>query len=426
MSINSKGLTYFQDKESFNGKKEKILTIECNKCLEIKKSFYKNESCVSCFLNNLYLNKNKDFKYVFVSGYNKLIEYNNIELFLDYFNHLAKIKKSLKRSQIHYRKKCPYKDFECKIFPNLSTLFSINTIELYNPILLNNLLIKLNKVIKEEDIIDSICRNCSKYIKTSFKYVLEVLEEQKIISAHRKFRIDNKNSQNLSDFYKLIFCKSDMYLENDQQLDFPIKKEKDSLIESYTVGTHDLFEVLIFHVSNEHERRYVIKTKFDLKFEDLYFTKIINDVEQNLEFVKIDQIVPLESLLKVYKNEALTYIDSKYKFSLIEKKKIAFLASLKRINLEKLFPLLIDDSIEEIFLDSPHEAIYINHQRFGRCRTDIKFSSKEIKRLKTLLRIYSGKRLDYVNPSIKLVIKNKYFYCRLVWMLNPFTYLILL
>ena len=82
------------------------------------------------------------------------------------------------------------------------------------------------------------------------------------------------------------------------------------------------------------------------------------------------------------------------------------------LNLEKIFPLLIDDFIEEIFLDSPHEAIYINHQRFGRCRTDIQFSSKEIKRLKTLLRIYSGKRLDYVNPSIKLVINNKYFYLK--------------
>jgi len=412
MSINSKGLTYFQDKESFNGKKERILTIECNKCLEINNNFYENESCVSCFLKNLHLNKNKEFKHVLISGHNKLIEHNNIEPFLDYFNYLTKIKKFLKRIQVQYRKKCPYKDFECKIFPNLSNIFSINTTELYNPIILYNLLTNLNKDIKEETIIDSLCRDCSKYIKTSLKNALKVLEEQKMILAFNKFKIDNKNYHHLSDFYKLLLNKSEMYLENIQQLDLSFKQEKDSLIESYKVGPYDLYDVLIFSVSNEYEKRYVIKTKFDIKFEDLYFTKIINDVEKNLEFVKIDQIIPLEALLKVYKNEAVNYIDSKYKFSLNEKKKIAFLASLKRINLEKLFPLLVDDLIEEIFLDSPHEAIYINHQRLGRCRTDIKFNSKEINRLKTLLRIYSSKRLDYVNPSVKLVIKNKYFYCR--------------
>jgi flagellar protein FlaI len=80
--------------------------------------------------------------------------------------------------------------------------------------------------------------------------------------------------------------------------------------------------------------------------------------------------------------------------------------------LEKLFPLLIDDFIEEIFLDSPKDEIYINHQTYGRCRTEIRFNSKEIERIKTLIRLYSGQRLDFMNPIIKFVIKNKYFYCR--------------
>ncbi|MFX0141950.1 MAG: ATPase, T2SS/T4P/T4SS family, partial [Candidatus Hodarchaeota archaeon] len=86
--------------------------------------------------------------------------------------------------------------------------------------------------------------------------------------------------------------------------------------------------------------------------------------------------------------------------------------ALKKLNLDKLFPLLIDDFIEEIFLDSPKDEIYINHQCYARCRTDIKFNLKEIDRIKTLFRLYSGKRLDFMNPIIKFVIKNKYFYCR--------------
>lgn len=93
-------------------------------------------------------------------------------------------------------------------------------------------------------------------------------------------------------------------------------------------------------------------------------------------------------------------------------RKIAFLAALQKLNLQKLFPLLIDDNIEEIFLDSPNDKLYLNHQKYGRCRTDKKFTLKEIDRIKTLLRIYSGKSVDYINPSIKLVLNNKYFYCR--------------
>jgi len=54
-------------------------------------------------------------------------------------------------------------------------------------------------------------------------------------------------------------------------------------------------------------------------------------------------------------------------------------------NLQKLFPLLLDDYIEEIFLDSPNDKLYLNHQKYGRCRTDKKFTLKEIDRIKTLL-----------------------------------------
>lgn len=87
--------------------------------------------------------------------------------------------------------------------------------------------------------------------------------------------------------------------------------------------------------------------------------------------------------------------------------------------MEKVFPLLIDDFIEEIFLDSDNDFIYINHQKHGRCRTLIDFNANEIERLSSFLRLYSGKRLDYSNPSIKFVIKNKYFYCRFTTDVEP-------
>jgi len=149
------------------------------------------------------------------------------------------------------------------------------------------------------------------------------------------------------------------------------------------------------------------------------FNTVVNDARNNLKLIEFSEMVPLEKLMNVYKEKVSTFLDLKYKFSHREKDKVAYITVLHKLNLEKVFPLLVDDFIEEIFLDSPDEKIYINHQKFGRCRTEIKFDLNDIERLKTFLRIYSGKRLDYSNPSIKVVLKNKYFYCRFAIDVGP-------
>jgi len=153
--------------------------------------------------------------------------------------------------------------------------------------------------------------------------------------------------------------------------------------------------------------------------DETYFKTVVNDALNNLNLIEFSEMVPLEKLIHEYKEKVSIYLDLKYKLSHKEKEKIAYITALHKLNLQKIFPLLVDDFIEEIFLDSPNKKIYLNHQKFGRCRTDIKFDLNDIERLKTFLRIYSGKRLDYSNPSIKVVIKNKYFYCRFAIDVEP-------
>jgi type IV secretory pathway ATPase VirB11/archaellum biosynthesis ATPase len=63
-------------------------------------------------------------------------------------------------------------------------------------------------------------------------------------------------------------------------------------------------------------------------------------------------------------------------------------------------------------LDSPQSFVYIDHQQFGRCRTNIKLNTNEIEAIKTILRISGKKRLDFSNPSLKTAIHNKFFNCR--------------
>ncbi len=93
-------------------------------------------------------------------------------------------------------------------------------------------------------------------------------------------------------------------------------------------------------------------------------------------------------------------------------KKLSLLISTKYLNIDKIFPLLVDPYVEEIFYDSQKDNFYINHQKFGRCNTNLNLSDVEVEALITHLRFESKKRLDFNHPSLIHVINNEYFHCR--------------
>ncbi|MFX0104014.1 MAG: ATPase, T2SS/T4P/T4SS family [Candidatus Hodarchaeota archaeon] len=215
-------------------------------------------------------------------------------------------------------------------------------------------------------------------------------------------------------------CKGNPILGDKAQKLQPMRiSSDDKLLETYNTGKHDIFKVQIYEKSYENEKEYRVSFFYKGEPKEDYFEKIIQDIHQNTEISEFFHIIPLETLIEMYEAETIKILHSKYKFTESINKKIGFITALKKLNLEKLFSLLVDDFIEEIFLDSPEDEIYINHQSYSRCRTEIRFNTKEIERIKTYFRLYSGQRLDYMNPIIKFVIKNKYFYCRFAIDIEP-------
>lgn len=99
--------------------------------------------------------------------------------------------------------------------------------------------------------------------------------------------------------------------------------------------------------------------------------------------------------------------------------RIAELSAFKSMNLEKVFPFLLDDNIEEFFLDSPDSSIYLDHRKWGRCLTKINLSERELESFITLVRADSGYRLDMVNPSLKTELITKYFHVRVSLDISP-------
>lgn len=412
MSLKLKDLIYFQERENLEGKKEVILTLNCNKCTNLNLQKFVNEKCLSCFLKTLYLFRNTKFDYISFDMDNDEINSHKCLPLLNYFKRLERTKSILNKIGRLREKKCVYKGFQCKVFNHEFFDNSISGDKYNNPIFIYELIRNRLNCFKTDLTYDSVCNKCVKSHEFLYRSLLKFLKEFQLIKDYINYQKEKKFSENNSNFYKNYFSRFQLdAIQPKSSKDIQFINNR-NLIEVYKVGKNDLFKILIYKIPNEFESFFDVQFPFKSKTEQIYFSKVINDVEKNLDLLKIDRIISLENLIKLYKIEALRYINLKYKFTQNKMRKIAFLAALQKLNLQKLFPLLLDDYIEEIFLDSPNDKLYLNHQKYGRCRTNKKFTLKEIDRIKTLLRIYSGKTVDYINPSIKLVLKNKYFYCR--------------
>jgi len=77
----------------------------------------------------------------------------------------------------------------------------------------------------------------------------------------------------------------------------------------------------------------------------------------------------------------------------------------RRSVLGSMMPIILDDFVEEIYLDSPGVPIYFDHQKHGRCVATITFQEYEVPRIVTLIRVESNLHLDRSNPSLKMDLR---------------------
>lgn len=82
--------------------------------------------------------------------------------------------------------------------------------------------------------------------------------------------------------------------------------------------------------------------------------------------------------------------------------RLSEIISHRRNVLGSLMPIILDDLVEEIYLDHPGAPVYFDHQNYGRCVTNISFEENEVPRIVTLIRSESNLHLDRSNPSLKM------------------------
>ncbi|MHA2052648.1 MAG: ATPase, T2SS/T4P/T4SS family [Candidatus Hodarchaeales archaeon] len=100
--------------------------------------------------------------------------------------------------------------------------------------------------------------------------------------------------------------------------------------------------------------------------------------------------------------------------------KIVFIPVLLRtLNMERIGPLLIDDYVDEIYLDSENSPIYIDHSKYGRCSTRIFLKKNEISTFINRIALENGFNLNRENPTMKGDFKSSLFHSRVTVDIPP-------
>jgi Flp pilus assembly CpaF family ATPase len=182
--------------------------------------------------------------------------------------------------------------------------------------------------------------------------------------------------------------------------------DKTNNIPKYLMNLLDIFLVgpylsLFWYESRTNQTKH--------KFFPLVKTPLELDLLNKL-CIKSDRFVRTKSMSRTQLNErtkkvysnAFEYIsESIPEINEKTRKRIAEIVSHRTTVFGELFPLLLDDEVEEIYFDKPESCIYFDHQSLGRCISDTTLSIEDTSRIITLLRAESNLHLDQMNPSLK-------------------------
>ncbi|MHA2371507.1 MAG: ATPase, T2SS/T4P/T4SS family [Candidatus Thorarchaeota archaeon] len=176
-----------------------------------------------------------------------------------------------------------------------------------------------------------------------------------------------------------------------------IMKTSDGIIDAYPVGPY--LSVFIMNDENNLEHAAIprIRTKLEL---ELLKTLVMDSGESGKNLTRF-RLPITERLRQISSNIAEEISQSIPEVNHITRKTIADIAAYESVVLGPIFPILLDDEVEEVYLDRPGTRVYFDHRRFGRCESNIVITDKDVSRLVTLVRAESNFHLDYRNPSLK-------------------------
>ncbi|MBW2974565.1 type II/IV secretion system ATPase subunit [Candidatus Woesearchaeota archaeon] len=255
--------------------------------------------------------------------------------------------------------------------------------------------------IKEQKAADQRCRNCERKYMALVSRVAQLLEKTRIISIAKPHLAGYKVGSR--DVYRMIFkplIKPD-FLFTKLMSKFPEDGEE---LDSYMV---DNTEITIFNLQDTIQHLYHINpTEFRLS-EDQY--EILDSARKIMteHKPKRSEFVDPERMRAVFYNIGHDLIDELAEFKKIRmtSREIDELTNILvryTVGFGLIEILLKDEKIQDITINSPmgEMPIFVVHEEFGDCKTNIMPTGTEADSWASKLRMISGRPLDEANPIL--------------------------
>ncbi|MEM0360165.1 MAG: ATPase, T2SS/T4P/T4SS family [Candidatus Diapherotrites archaeon] len=199
-----------------------------------------------------------------------------------------------------------------------------------------------------------------------------------------------------------------------------IEEKKGKLLESYgSIKVFDGFPYKLYEV-NEEDFPPAQKKIADLLVSSINRTYSLDEIKEAVsidkavEFVnhfntEIIQTIEINELLvkfpsiQVYSDLKSKIIDlfKKYMPKITKREEVADYILNNSIGYSKIFPLVLDDSLEEIMINGAKTPVFVFHKRHGMCMTNIVFENERtLIKLASKIALTVGKKFDEANPLL--------------------------
>ncbi len=396
-----------------------ILQLQCQDCGKCNSTFnFSNETFLVCISNIIELEGGEEIEFIQMDE-NPLISKDSFYELFEFFSHRDATHVFNSKLEEKPGKECKRGIGSCML-GLLETMrerraFDLDRLYIANPV---EYLAVISDV-KRYFATNPECARCRRIQEKEMEGILSILAEDSIIirGIMEKNSLQNGEKTTPFDLLNQSLIKNALSrLQRKNEAHIGGKE-----IDRYFLADSTIIEARISQIEGQIEKRYELA--FHLPFTDDFLQILRRDIEQDLER---DQILLKKEKFEGILDRIVEITRIRVNRSIILEKKdselVVLLTSFSVLGLGKLFPVLIDENIEEIFLDSPDGTIYIHHAKHQHCRTTISLVDSEIQRVISRLRLETDKNLNDLFPTLKCIIKNGYFYTRFnvdVKPLNP-------
>lgn len=265
--------------------------------------------------------------------------------------------------------------------------------------------IKFSYIFEESNPCD-LCKKINKSILEKIKNILE----SKIIKKAIKLG-------NIKIFYNQFF--KPKMIPSLITSNINLEQPKTKKIDEYKNGN---IKIEIYNSENRLDNIYFIRyPEFELNNKEL---NIINEVFKDVCNAKIidTKISEVRKEFRKIIEESLSRKIEENKLSIKEEEKEKLIDIILRhtIGYGLLEPLLSDELLQDIYIDSGSRLVHLVHSRHGECITNIWLSKADVEKIATRLRAVSGRPFDSSSPVLHTELQE--FGIRVAAITEPSTY----